>query len=97
MNQDRRPDTGLDRLPGEVVDWLTKPFAAFLRIEAAGGAILLALTIAALRGAEYQDVRRPGCKSPATRLGRWKISPSGLTADPAIPIFTLLALRVSEC
>jgi Na+:H+ antiporter, NhaA family len=48
MNQDRRADTGLDRLPGEVVDWLTKPFASFLRIEAAAGAILLALTIAAL-------------------------------------------------
>jgi hypothetical protein len=26
---------GLDRLPGEIVDWLTKPFASFLRIEAA--------------------------------------------------------------
>jgi NhaA family Na+:H+ antiporter len=48
MNQDRRVNTVLDRLPGEVVDWLTRPFASFLRIEAAGGAILLALTIAAL-------------------------------------------------
>jgi Na+:H+ antiporter, NhaA family len=48
MNQDRRADPGLDRLPGEVVDWLTRPFASFLRIEAAGGAILLALTIGAL-------------------------------------------------
>jgi Na+:H+ antiporter, NhaA family len=48
MSQDRRADTGLGRLPAEVVDWLTKPFASFLRIEAAGGAILLALTIAAL-------------------------------------------------
>ena len=48
MNQDRRADTGLDRLPGELVDWLAKPFASFLRIEAAGGAILLVVTIAAL-------------------------------------------------
>jgi NhaA family Na+:H+ antiporter len=48
MKQDRRAGTALDRLPGEVVDWLTKPFASFLRIEAAAGAILLALTIAAL-------------------------------------------------
>lgn len=48
MNQDRRVDTGLDRLPGELVDWLAKPFASFLRIEAAGGAILLVVTIAAL-------------------------------------------------
>ena len=48
LNQDRRADTGLDRLPGELVDWLAKPFASFLRIEAAGGAILLMVTIAAL-------------------------------------------------
>jgi NhaA family Na+:H+ antiporter len=48
VNQDRQADTRLDRLPREVVDRLTKPFASFLRIEAAGGAILLALTIAAL-------------------------------------------------
>jgi hypothetical protein len=48
MNQARRADTGLDRLPGELVDWLAKPFASFLRIEAAGGAILLVVTIAAL-------------------------------------------------
>jgi NhaA family Na+:H+ antiporter len=48
MNQDRRADTGLDRLPGELVDWLAKPFASSLRIEAAGGAILLVVTIAAL-------------------------------------------------
>jgi len=48
MNQDRRADTGFDRLPGELVDWLAKPFASFLRIEAAGGAILLVVTIAAL-------------------------------------------------
>jgi Na+:H+ antiporter, NhaA family len=46
--KDRRADTGLDRLPGELVDRLTKPLASFLRIEAAGGVILLALTIAAL-------------------------------------------------
>ena len=48
MNQDRRADTGLDRLLGELVDWLAKPLASFLRIEAAGGAILLVVTIAAL-------------------------------------------------
>jgi NhaA family Na+:H+ antiporter len=48
MNQGRRADTALDRLPGEVVDWLTKPLASFLRIEAGAGAILLAVTIAAL-------------------------------------------------
>src|ERR671911_2862112 len=48
MNQERRADRGLDRLPDELVDWLAKPFASFLRIEAAGGAILLVVTIAAL-------------------------------------------------
>jgi hypothetical protein len=34
---------------------------------------------------------------PAIRSGRWKISPSALTADPAIPIFMLSALRAIEC
>ena len=48
MTQGRQVDPGFDRLPGEVVDWLMKPFASFLRIEAAAGAILLAVTIAAL-------------------------------------------------
>jgi Na+:H+ antiporter, NhaA family len=48
MSRDRRADTGLDRLPGELVDWLARPFASFLRIEAAGGAILLVVTIATL-------------------------------------------------
>jgi NhaA family Na+:H+ antiporter len=48
MNQDRLADTGLDRLPVEVVDRLAKPFAWFLRIEALGGGILLLFTVAAL-------------------------------------------------
>jgi len=41
-------DSELERLPVELVDRLTKPFAWFLRIEALGGAILLLSTIAAL-------------------------------------------------
>ena len=48
MNKDRKVDTGLDRLPVELVDRLTKPFAWFLRIEALGGGILLVSTVAAL-------------------------------------------------
>jgi Na+/H+ antiporter 1 len=36
------------RLPSEFVDWLRKPIARFLRIEAAGGAVLLLFTVAAL-------------------------------------------------
>ncbi len=36
------------RLPRELVDRLTKPFEWFLRIEAAGGAVLLLFTLAAL-------------------------------------------------
>ena len=48
MNQDRQADTGLDRLPVELVDRLTKPFAWFLRIEALGAGILLLSTVAAL-------------------------------------------------
>lgn len=48
MHDDRQDNTDLDRLPRESVHRLTEPFARFLRIEAAGGAILLASTIAAL-------------------------------------------------
>ena len=48
MNQNRQADTGLARLPTEFVDRLTKPFAQFLRIEAAGSAVLLLFTVAAL-------------------------------------------------
>ncbi len=38
----------LERLPTEPVHWLTKPFMRFLRIEAAGGAVLLFCTLLAL-------------------------------------------------
>ncbi len=48
MNQNRLADTEFDRLPVELVDRLTKPFAWFLRIEALGGGILLLFTVAAL-------------------------------------------------
>ena len=36
------------RLPSEIADRFTKPFARFLKIEAAAGAILLFATLAAL-------------------------------------------------
>jgi NhaA family Na+:H+ antiporter len=48
MSEDRQADRDLTRLPKEFVDRLTKPFARFLRIEAAGGAVLLLFTVAAL-------------------------------------------------
>jgi NhaA family Na+:H+ antiporter len=48
VNQDRETDRELDRLPVELVDRLTEPFARFLRIEALGGGILLLFTVAAL-------------------------------------------------
>lgn len=48
MREDRQPNAQITRLPKELVDRLTKPFARFLRIEAAGGAILLLFTVAAL-------------------------------------------------
>jgi len=48
MSEDRLREVRLDRLPVELVDRLTKPFAWFLRIEALGGGILLLFTIAAL-------------------------------------------------
>lgn len=43
-----RPSTELNRLPREYIDWLTKPFGQFLRIEAAAGAFLLLCAVAAL-------------------------------------------------
>ncbi|MEJ2340486.1 MAG: Na+/H+ antiporter NhaA [Gemmatimonadales bacterium] len=48
MSQGREAGSRLDRLPVELVDRLTKPFAWFLRIEALGGGILLLFTVAAL-------------------------------------------------
>ncbi|MCO6440357.1 MAG: Na+/H+ antiporter NhaA [Nitrococcus mobilis] len=50
MNEDLQADSNaeLTRLPKTVVEQLTKPFARFLRIEAAGGVILLLFTVAAL-------------------------------------------------
>ncbi|BAU49340.1 sodium:proton antiporter [Sulfurifustis variabilis] len=48
MSEDRPATTDLARLPKELVDRLTRPFAWFLRIEAAGGAVLLLFTVAAL-------------------------------------------------
>ena len=47
-DQHANTETSATRLPKEFVDLLTKPFARFLQIEAAGGAILLLFTVAAL-------------------------------------------------
>jgi NhaA family Na+:H+ antiporter len=48
MSEDPQARTDLTRLPREFVDRLTKPFARFLRVEAAGSAVLLSFTVAAL-------------------------------------------------
>jgi NhaA family Na+:H+ antiporter len=48
MSEDQKADRDLTQLPKEFVDRLTKPFAQFLRIEAAGAAALLLFTVAAL-------------------------------------------------
>jgi Na+:H+ antiporter, NhaA family len=48
MSEARQVDAELARPPGELVDRLTKPFGWFFRIEAAGGAVLLSFTVAAL-------------------------------------------------
>ena len=48
MSADQQASTEATRLPKELVDRLTRPFAWFLRIEAAGGAVLLLFTVAAL-------------------------------------------------
>ncbi|TDG14201.1 Na+/H+ antiporter NhaA [Seongchinamella unica] len=44
----QQANSGVTRLPKEFVDRLTNPFVRFLRIETAGGAILLFFTVAAL-------------------------------------------------
>ena len=48
MTEDRQASAAEARLPSELVDRLTRPFARFLRIEAGGGAVLLLFAIAAL-------------------------------------------------
>jgi len=48
MKEDWSDELGLARLPTGLVDRLTKPFAQFLRIEAAAGSVLLLFTLAAL-------------------------------------------------
>lgn len=48
MSEDRQASTEPIELPKELVDRLTKPFAWFVRTEAAGGAVLLLSTVAAL-------------------------------------------------
>jgi NhaA family Na+:H+ antiporter len=48
MSEARRADAELARLPKELVDRLTRPFARFLRVEAASSAILLSAAVAAL-------------------------------------------------
>jgi NhaA family Na+:H+ antiporter len=48
MSEDRHAPPELARLPKELVDRLTRPFAQFLRIEAASSAVLLSFTVAAL-------------------------------------------------
>jgi NhaA family Na+:H+ antiporter len=48
MSEPRQAGADLPQLPRELLDWLTKPLARFLRIEAAGGATLLLFTLAAV-------------------------------------------------
>jgi len=48
MREDHDSARGLVQLPTEFGDKLTRPFARFLRIEVAGGAILLLFTLVAL-------------------------------------------------
>jgi len=48
MIEGQRIKGDVTHLPSEFVDWLRKPFAQFCRIEAAGGAVLLVFTVAAL-------------------------------------------------
>jgi len=56
------------RLPRELVDRLTRPFARFLRIEAGGGAVLLLFAIAAL-ALSNSPWARPFLDAWETRVG----------------------------
>lgn len=47
MDRDQKADPRLGQLPREAIDWLTGPLARFLRIETAGGAVLLVAAITA--------------------------------------------------
>ena len=48
MSPEQKHDVDLGRLPAAFLDRLTRPFAQFLRIEAASGALLVLCTVAAL-------------------------------------------------
>jgi Na+:H+ antiporter, NhaA family len=48
VTEDRQASAAEARLPRELIDRLTRPFARFLRVEAGGGAVLLLFAIAAL-------------------------------------------------
>jgi NhaA family Na+:H+ antiporter len=48
MSKEQQGNAEFTRLPKELLDRLTKPFARFLAIEAAAGAVLLFFTVAAL-------------------------------------------------
>jgi NhaA family Na+:H+ antiporter len=48
VSEDRQVTTETTQLPKELVDRLTRPISRFFRIEAAGGFVLLMLTVAAL-------------------------------------------------
>ena len=48
MSEDQQVNVGVPRFTQELIDWLTKPVARFLRIEAAAGSVRLLFTIAAL-------------------------------------------------
>jgi NhaA family Na+:H+ antiporter len=50
MTDGRPTESNLTRLPKELADRMTKPFARFLRVEAAAGAVLLASVWSAVAG-----------------------------------------------
>ena len=48
MSKDQQDDAEITRLPEEILDRLTKPFARFVAVQSAAAAILLLFTVAAL-------------------------------------------------
>jgi len=59
MSEDRQAGAGPVQLPREFVDRLTKPFAKFLGIEAAAGAVLLLLAYVGSRFVFEVLLQRP--------------------------------------
>lgn len=64
MGPQRRDDPRLSRLPREPIDRVTRPLARFLRIETAGGAVLLMSIAVALALSNLPSTESTGQDGP---------------------------------